>query len=105
MVMVVPIDPDMHEAEHVADENREQRFERREFRAVRDFHLQDHDRDGDREDAVAERLHSRLAHGLPYGASMTNCGFRSPVAVNPVMIGASCAGIIASCGSAAIKSC
>ena len=60
--MVVPVDAEHHEAEDVGQEDRQQRAKRGEIVAVRDLELQDHDRDQDGDDAVAEGLEARLAH-------------------------------------------
>ena len=62
MVMIVPVDAKVHEAQHVAHEHRDKRRERFQVVAVRDLHLEDHDRDDDRQDPVAKRLEPVLAH-------------------------------------------
>jgi hypothetical protein len=54
MMMVVPVDPDVDEAQDIAQENRDQGYERAQGLAVRDFELQHHDGDDDGDDAVAE---------------------------------------------------
>jgi hypothetical protein len=64
VMVVVPVDAQEEEAQHVAQEDREQRPEREEVRAVRHLQLQDHDRDQDGDHPVAERLHASLGHGL-----------------------------------------
>jgi hypothetical protein len=65
VVMIVPVDAEVNEAEHVAHEHRGKWCERSETVPMRDLHFEHHDRDDDREDAVAERLESVLAHSLP----------------------------------------
>src|SRR5262249_18322268 len=62
MVMIVPVDTDVYEAEDIAQKHRSDRRERSETVAVRNFHLKHHDGDDDRYDAVTERLESVLAH-------------------------------------------
>ena len=52
--MVVPIDADIDEAQHVAGENWQHRQKRRQIDAVGHFQLQHHDGDDDGEHAVAE---------------------------------------------------
>ena len=51
---LVPINPDVDEAEHVAHEHWPQRDQRAEIGVVRDFEFQHHDGDDDGDDAVAE---------------------------------------------------
>jgi hypothetical protein len=51
---LVPIDPDIHEIEHVAHEDGPERNQHPEIGAVRDFEFQHHDGDDDGDDAVAE---------------------------------------------------
>src|SRR3954471_4611042 len=62
VVMIVPVDADVDEAEHVAQEHRDHRYEGREIRSVRYLHLQHHHRDDDRDHAIAERLEPALPH-------------------------------------------
>jgi hypothetical protein len=64
VVVVVPVDAEVDEAEHVRQEHRGQRAQRVPVRAVRDLQLEDQDRDQDGDDAVTERLETPLAHGL-----------------------------------------
>jgi hypothetical protein len=64
MMVIVPVDPHVHEAEDIAEEDRQQRPERRQVLAVRNFQLQHHDRDDDGDHAVAERFEPVLAHAL-----------------------------------------
>ncbi len=63
VVMIVPVDADIDEAQDVAEEDRQERPECREVAAERNLHLQDHDGDDDGEDAVTECFHPILAHG------------------------------------------
>src|SRR5215510_14632349 len=62
MVMIVPVDTDVYEAEDIAQKHGGDRRERSETVAVRNFHLKYHDGDDDRDDAVAERLEPVFAH-------------------------------------------
>jgi len=47
VVMIVPVDADEHEAQHVAEEHRNERRERLRVGIVRNLQLQHHDRDDD----------------------------------------------------------
>lgn len=66
MVVIVPVNPDVKEAQHVAEENRQQRAESAKVLAVRHLHFQHHNGDDDGDNAVTERLKATLAH---YGYS------------------------------------
>ena len=62
VVMIVPVDAENHEAQHVGEEHRHDRLQRRPVGAVRHLELQHHDRDEDGDHAVAERLEPPFAH-------------------------------------------
>src|SRR6266571_6483445 len=62
MVVVVPVDADIHEAQDVGEQGRSKRRERGEVRAVRRLQLQNHDRDDDSDHAVAERFEPAFPH-------------------------------------------
>jgi hypothetical protein len=62
MMMVVPVNADINEAEDVAQENRNRGPKRFERRARRHPEVEDHDRDDDREDAVAESFETPFVH-------------------------------------------
>src|SRR5437879_12460166 len=64
-MVVAPIDPEKHEAEHVAQKHRDQRLQRRPVGSVWHPHFQHHDRDNDGNHTVAERLEPLLTHPLP----------------------------------------
>ena len=63
VVMVVPVDPQHHEAEEIGEEGRNKGAQRLEVRAVRRFELKHHDGDEHRHHAVAERFEPRFRHG------------------------------------------
>src|SRR5258708_9380625 len=62
MVVIIPINPHIHKAEHVTEKYRPDRFERREPFPFRHSHLQHHYGDDDRNDTIAERFHPVLFH-------------------------------------------
>ena len=62
VMMIVPIDADVNEAENVAQKFWHQGHQRIHGRAVRDLELQHHDGDDDGDDAVAECFESAVAH-------------------------------------------
>jgi len=62
MLMLVPINPDVDEAEHVAHEHGPQWNQRLEIGFVRDFEFQHHYGDDDGDDAVAEGFESVFSH-------------------------------------------
>jgi hypothetical protein len=68
VVVVVPVDAEIHETQHVAQEHRQQAGEvgkartRRLVMAVRNLHLEHHDGDDDGEHAIAERFESTFVH-------------------------------------------
>src|ERR1700739_614195 len=64
VMMIVPIDADINETQDVAEEDRQ--YGQQVVRAVtpRYFHFQHHDRDDDRDHAIAESLQSSCPHLL-----------------------------------------
>src|SRR5205085_11767424 len=64
MVMVGPVDSEEHEAQHVTQEDEDQRSERMQVGSVRRLELQHHDRDDHGKDPIAERLHPSLGHAV-----------------------------------------
>jgi hypothetical protein len=62
---LIPVNPDVDEAEHVAHEDGPERDQRPEIGFVRDFEFQHHDEDGD--DAVAEGFETILSHNYLFG--------------------------------------
>jgi hypothetical protein len=64
MMVVVPVDAEIDETQHIADENRRQRRECGEVMTGRNLQLQHQDRDQNREDAVAESFEAVLADAV-----------------------------------------
>src|SRR4051794_24025606 len=62
MMMVGPIDAHIDKTQHITGEYRRQGRQRREFGVVRYLQLQHHDRNDDRQYAVAERFQSVCLH-------------------------------------------
>lgn len=62
VVVVVPVDADVHETEEIAEEYRQHRHKGGEFGAVGHLHLQNHDGDDDGDHAVAKGFQSVLFH-------------------------------------------
>src|SRR5262245_35911576 len=63
MVMIIPIDCQIDEAQYVADEIRSHASEDLPTGAVRHLQLEDHDRDDDGDHAVAESCETIFSHG------------------------------------------
>src|SRR5688500_11117998 len=63
VMMIVPIDAKVNEAEDVAEKHGQQRLQGGERRAVRHFQFQHHDGDDNRQHAIAERFESAFGHG------------------------------------------
>jgi len=63
VVMVVPVDADEDEAEHVGEKDRHERSEGAPARLVRDVEFEHHDRDDDGDYPIAERFETSLCHG------------------------------------------
>src|SRR5215831_10557269 len=62
MMMVVPVDPEIDEAEHVSPKRRPDRAQCRQVATFRHAQLEDHDCNQDGDDAVAESFEPRRAH-------------------------------------------
>src|SRR5437867_1276956 len=82
VMMVVPVDAEKDEAEHVAEKGWHDRAQRRQVGTVGRVQLEDHDRDQDGDHAVTERLEPDLAHrrGYPPAACNKDEKLRSSVA-------------------------
>src|SRR5438105_1709389 len=80
VVMVVPIDAEKHEAQDVGQENRHERSQRLDAGAFGNFQLQNHDRDQDRDHAIAECFEPALRHlnSLPRLPSIISPTFYRP---------------------------
>jgi len=76
VMVVVPVNADVDEAQHVAQEHWPQRQQVGQLFAVRHFDLQHHDGDDDGEHTIAEGFESVLVHGR-YG---WGCGMAGPMA-------------------------
>ncbi|HWX27017.1 MAG TPA: hypothetical protein VNZ53_06210 [Steroidobacteraceae bacterium] len=62
MVVIVPIDADVDEAQYVTQEVGDQGCERIDVGAARHLELQHHDGDDDGDDAIAEGFESAAVH-------------------------------------------
>src|SRR6184192_1854541 len=67
VMVVIPINTEVNEAQHVAQQYWQYRFQRGELNCMRHLQFQHHNRDDDRKNAVAERFepgrfHLRMAH-------------------------------------------
>ena len=68
VMVIVPVDTDVHKAQHIAEEHRQHRTQRLQVLTMRHLQLEDHDGDDDREHAVAERFEPPLPHTVFSGA-------------------------------------
>jgi hypothetical protein len=64
MVMVVPINRQVNEAQYVTDEIRKYANKGRPTRPVRHFQLEDHDRDDDGDDTITECGETIFSHSV-----------------------------------------
>jgi hypothetical protein len=62
VVVVVPIDAQVDEAQHIAEEHRHQWRQSVDVLAMRHLHLQHHDRDDDGDHTIAESLKPAFSH-------------------------------------------
>src|ERR1700730_13322639 len=62
VMMVVPVDADVNEAQNIAEENRKEWLQGRKTGSFWRLHFQHHDRDDDGENPVTKRLHAALSH-------------------------------------------
>src|SRR5262245_20247865 len=62
MVMVVPVDADVHEAQDVTEKLRDELLERLARRIVRSLQFEHHNRDDDGEHAIAEGFQTAFTH-------------------------------------------
>src|SRR5664279_4018716 len=84
VVMVVPVDADVDEAEHVAQEDGQQRRDVREPGAVRHLQLEDHDRDDDGVLAIIITI-MVLELKVPHGAGLADVAPLLPVFLSYVL--------------------
>jgi hypothetical protein len=68
MVVIVPVDRDVDEAQDVAEEHRQQRPKHADFASVWCPQFEHHDGDDDGDDAVTERLEPGFTHGSKLSA-------------------------------------
>src|SRR5262245_20961381 len=68
VVMIIPINAEVDEAEHVAEKRRHDFDQGTQLRNMRRAELQHHDRDQDGDHAVAERLETLFVHTTNVGA-------------------------------------
>src|SRR6187399_891130 len=62
MVMVIPVDAEVHEAQNISQEDWEERLQRVQRRALRNLEFENHDRDQDRHHAITECLETSASH-------------------------------------------
>src|ERR1700730_2617578 len=62
VMMVVPVDADVNEAQDIAEENRKEWLQGRKTGSLRRLHFQHHDGDDDGEYPVTKSLHAALGH-------------------------------------------
>src|SRR5215471_10261271 len=62
VVMIVPVDRDEHEAQEIGQKDGHDRDQRSGLHAMRHLHLENHDRDDDRDDTVGDGFEASLAH-------------------------------------------
>src|SRR4051794_29637735 len=65
VMMIVPVDRNIQEAEHIAEERGCDGSKRAELRAVGRLEFKHHDRDDDSDDAVAESFEPAFLQGAP----------------------------------------
>jgi len=63
VVMIVPVDPDVQETQHITEENRCQRQQRHHTFPFRALELQHHDRDDDGKHPITESFEAAATHG------------------------------------------
>jgi hypothetical protein len=62
VMMVVPVDANVNEAQDIAEENRKEWLQGRKTGSFWRLHFQHHDRDDDGENPVTKSLHAALGH-------------------------------------------
>src|SRR5207248_1894559 len=65
VVVIVQVDPDIEEAQHVPEEDRQEWSQSLRVFSARHFHLEHHDCDDDGDHTVTECFESTLAHRSP----------------------------------------
>src|SRR5438477_12907225 len=63
VMVIVPVDAEINEAQHISQKDGQERPERGQIRAVRHAKLQHHDGDDDRQNTITECLKSVGLHG------------------------------------------
>ncbi|GAC1651094.1 MAG: hypothetical protein NVS4B3_11050 [Gemmatimonadaceae bacterium] len=78
--MTVPVDPEKDKAQEIAEERRHDTAECIQIHPRRRTELEDHDRDKDRDDTVAECFDALFVHGWqPVGSA--SGAFVSPIVI------------------------
>ena len=65
VMVIIPVNANVQKAQNVAEKHGQQRSQCSEAVAMRHLHLQYHDRDNDRDHAIAERLQPSFGHLFP----------------------------------------
>ena len=92
-MVVVPINADVDEAQHVAEGHGQQGYQVRKLRPVRHLDLQHHDGEDDGQDAIAEGFESSLVHTVLVARRAEWWWTKGSVVASAADSGCSCAGL------------